>query len=142
MIWLVGLFNILAALQVVVEDNGRSHTIDGGFVAALIFFHPGVEHGPVGEYGGETLVEKFHRDVGKFLAQSGYAGPDIAHGVGFVTVNIAWKTHDYSVNAFPGNVGFDKLHKARRFNGAKACAHNAQKVSDGDSTPPSSVIDC
>lgn len=119
---------VLAALEVVVENDCGSNGIDYILVAAIHFFHPAVDHRAMGNRRGETLVIHLHGHTGNLPLQPRKKRVEVTGALAWLPVQLLWLPDDNQVNRLLCHILFQEIDNLRRRNCGKPVGNNLEHI--------------
>ena len=130
-----------SAFHVALQDDGGGNLIDQGLVSTTFSPDAAIKHRLVSQDGGEALVVKFNRDIGKGLCQLPGKAPDAGLIFGGSAIRLNRESQDEAFHLLMREIVLQKRQQGFRFYGGQSIGNQLQGVAHSNSRPLFSIVD-
>ena len=131
----------LSRAEVVLEDDRGADFINKFFVLTSLFLQTSIEHGLVGEDGGEALVVIVDGDLGDSLAPTVDKLLHTLEVLTGLTIGLAGLTDDDALHRLTSHVGLQPVEELGRQNSRQPSCDHLKRVGDCQSGTLLTVVD-
>ena len=101
----------LSRLHIALQDNRSTDFIDQGFVLSAFLSEAGINHGPMSQYRGETLVVELDGHLWHGLSPSVDELLHALHVLARCAVGLSWFTHNDAFHLLTVHVVAEKVEQ-------------------------------